>query len=323
MKPEEITLIRQAMPEYSDFTYFAGRESLWLLAARMPDRARVADLRQGPLAPLLEKPSVRPLVAGSGGVLDRRVVAALASGRMAEADLGSGLRAAFEAVWSLPWRDYAVSFGAWGTDRPGSWAQMSRSGGNLVVQLGFPSEHAALLRRLGLSDDRKWFESVSHPVRHEGWPTLAWARLDIDFARQEVLIEEVQCDWLRYARRYRKRLERTAPQTREARNAAVYEAELATRYGKEWPQALLLAVLQLAVTEFGCRVLWMHTPEGGARLKRITGREPPASLYSQLPKSFGFALTDEVPNLLVGRNRALKSVSRQINRAFWRLDLSR
>jgi hypothetical protein len=198
---------------------------------------------------------------------------------------------------------------------------MSRQGGNLVVQLGFPSEHAALFGRYLRPDDRKRLQASHHPVRQTGLPTLAWARLDLDLENRVLLIEELQCDWLRFASRLRHRLERTAAQTREARNALAYERELLTRYGKDWPRVLLLAVLMLARDEFGCREVFLHRPESGAHLKAITGTQPPMSLYSALPRSFGFRETQVAPALLAARHRFLKVLARRYGNLFWHLNL--
>jgi hypothetical protein len=262
------------------------------------------------------------MIAACGGTLLRADVQAVASGTLPQARPGRASIAGLDAAWSAPWRDYVLSFAAWGSRQPAAWAQMSRAGGNLVVQLGFPSEHAALFGRYLRPDDRKRLQTSRHPVRQKGLPTLAWARLDLDLENRVLLIEELQCDWLRFASGLRRRLENTAAQTREARNALAYEHELLTRYGKEWSRVLLLAVLVLARDEFDCRDEFLHRPETGAHLKAITGTAPPMSLYSALPKSFGFHETEEAPALLDARHRFLKVLARRYGHLFWHLTLA-
>jgi len=63
----------------------------------------------------------------------------------------------------------------------------------------------------------------------------------------------------------------------------------------------------------------MHRPETGAVLKHITGRQPPQSLYSALPKSFGFAQTRHIPAFLGKRHRELRRALPRMAPAFWHL----
>ncbi|MEM6482550.1 MAG: hypothetical protein AAF681_11935 [Pseudomonadota bacterium] len=299
MTPEEITLIRQVMPETLDFPYYPDRESAWVLAQMMPEVASVARLRQMPFGKLLSRPALRPLVAQGGGVLNRRDILAVAHAHWAmhmEALSAAGLDAV-DATFALPWHDFELSFDSWGLRR---WYfdQTTRQAGNLVLQMGFPSDHAAIMGRYLTPGVRKTFEYPAHPIRISGRPTLAWARLDIDLSSGDALIEEVQSDWLRFASEEVDELRESAPRSRELASMERYRADLVARYGKIWSRAMLLAALLVLRDELALRRVWMHQPGPGTVFKRIDWSGPPRSLYSDLPKSFGFAPTRERPGFL-------------------------
>lgn len=322
MQSKDINMIRHCLPEETAFPYYADRESPWLLAQLMDADCAVADLRRGARAKLLSRPLVRPMLAacGTGRLAQRDVLAVGHAARAPRmAGLGAPARAGLAAALARPWHDFVLSFDAWG-DQDGWGAQMSRPGGNLVVQLGFPSDHSALMGRYLSRHSRKEFEYSFHPVRQQGRPTLAWARLDIDLSTGVALIEEVQSDWLRLVAEERDWLRQTAPQSRHLRSAQSYEAALRARYGRIWPRAMLLAVLVLLRDEFACREVWMHQPEAGAVLKGIDGTRPPRSLYSDLPKAFCFTPADELPVFLAKRRkRLIAKLKRRKVPLFWRL----
>ncbi|MEO0830773.1 MAG: hypothetical protein AAFY03_09985, partial [Pseudomonadota bacterium] len=211
------------------------------------------------------------------------------------------------------------------------WTQMSRKGGNLVIQLGFPSDHASLLGRHFRKEVRWKFEASHHPIRDTGRPTLAWARVDVE--GDHMLIEEIQSDWLRFVSLFVQDLAKHEPQSRELRVHQEYERELVRLYAKRWPTAMLLATLSTAVEHFGVRHVWMHQPSVGAVLKGINGRQPPRSLYTQLPRGFCFEATQDVPPMLETRfhpshlrrkkMRKLAIACRTGAPLFWHLDLGR
>ena len=321
MLPDDIEMIRQIMPDDMTFNYYADRESPWLLAQMMRAPAmRVADLRAGPAAKLLTRPLVRPVVAACGGTLARAELLATAHADRAQTPSAAGLAGSTQA-FGQPWQDFGLSFDAWGT-KPDRDVQMSRQGGNLVLQLGFPSDHAALLGQCLPHGQRDKFEFGGHPIRQRGRPTLAWARLDLDLDAGACLIEEVQCDWLRYASRHVARLARRAPQTRQFRVHQAYEQGLIARYAKGWPATLMLAVLMVLREEFGIRTVWMHQPQTGVALKGIYGTAPPRSLYTALPKAFCFAPTRKAPAFLERPCRKrLKRLRQETGPLFWKLVL--
>ena len=332
MTPDVLTSLRQRLPREMQFNYYADRQSPWLLTHSMPDQAKIAQLRALPVGKLLSRPAMAVLIARSGGLLRRSDLAAIAYADRFDLhdQAGPTGRAALDAVWALTWQDFLLSFAEWG--KGGNWAnlQLSREGGNLVIQLGFPSDHAELLGRYLDKDVRQKFEEQLHPVRRDGRPTLAWARVDVDFDTGEALIEEVQSDWLRNVADEVDWLASSEPRSRDLRAHQAYKQALFARYAKVWPQAMLLATLVILRDLLGLRRIWMHQPEPGAILKGIRYSLPPRSLYTALPKAFCFAPVREIPALLDQRRmprlqrqrvKAVKAMARIGRAVFWRLDL--
>lgn len=321
MLPDDLSALWLRLPEERTFNYYADKESPWLLARRMPPAARVAALKRGRCGPLLERPLVAPMVAACGGVLQRADVSAVACAEdVGAAPLSAAATAGCLAAAAVPWHDFALSFATWRIGDNDPHAQMSRPGGNLVVQLGFSSEHAALMSRHLVPGARKAFEYAAHPIRRQGRPTLAWARVDIE--GDVALIEEVQSDWLRAAVHQVRHASQRAPRSRELRAIAAYERDIAARYGALWPRAMLLATLDVLERECAVRTVYMHQSATGALLKGIRGTQPPRSLYGALPKRFGFEAVREAPPFLRKRwRRALKALARTEAALFWRLDL--
>ncbi|MEL7278852.1 MAG: hypothetical protein AAGK79_00740 [Pseudomonadota bacterium] len=320
MTPDATLALRQDLPPYEPFHYYRDRESAWLLQAHLKDDTPVRAVRQTTRAKLLDRPLIKPLAAGGGGVLrhhDLRVLARADCVLDYDALSAPGV-AALEAVYDAPWMDFEITYDIW-QDRDWQWAQMSRPGANLVVQLGFPSDHALLLQRTIGKADRDKFECDLHPVRTSGRPTLAWARLDIDVKSGTALIEELQSDWLRFVRRYVRDLTDARPRSRVLRNTQAYEAGLTAQYDKVWAKALLTHVLILLRDRLGLRDVFMHQPVPGAMLKSIDRRLPPRSLYTDLPKSFCFTPTRDVPDFLrIKRRKHLRQLDRKAP-LFWKM----
>ncbi|MCP5086342.1 MAG: hypothetical protein GY952_06015 [Rhodobacteraceae bacterium] len=313
-------MIRRILPETSPFHYYPDRESVWLLSQLMEDDIRVSDLRCGPLAKLLTRPSVQPLVAACGGRLRRADLLPLAQCGSVGAISRVG-QLAEQSLYNSPLQGYELSLSSWGMEqRDWRWQQISRPGGNLVLQVNFPPEHAVLFGRNMNWDDWKNFECYSHPVRDRGHPTMGWVRLDICLATGVALIEEIQSDWFRNVRWAREGLERRLPRSRDLRNVAAYEAALFEAYGRSWSRVCLLAALILLRDEFSCREVFLHQPSPGAALKDIRYARPPRSLYSQLPKSFCFKPTREVPDFLQRvQSKTLRRLRGKGGPLFWRL----
>lgn len=322
MTPQEIKELERRLPGQMALPYFEDRESAWLLAQLMPEAVPVAEARGAAWGKLLDRPCLRPLVARCGGALARRDVRALAYADQAvsRGRYGPAAEAAIEAVFARPWQDFRLNFSTWGMERR-SWDQTTRQNGNLVIQLGFPSDHAALMGRYLKSGARKRFEWQGHPIRTEGCPTLAWARVDLDLERGEALIEEVQTDWLRFAGEEVEALRDSQPRSRDLAQMERYEAGLVAQYGRIWSRVMLLATLVVLREWLHVGRVWMHRPDTGVVLKRIAGAAPPRSLYSALPKAFCFAPTRVRPQML---HRLPARVTKRLPKegpVFWALDL--
>lgn len=322
MKREEYKELKRLLPSEIALPYFEDRESPWLLAQMMPETIAVAEARRAPWGKLLDRPSLKPLVARCGGHLQRHDVRALAYAdqTLGAVGYGSAGAAAIERAYVKPWQDFRLTFAIWGQNER-SWDQTTRQQCNLVIQLGFPSDHAALMGRYLKTGDRKRFEWDGHPIRTKGCPTLAWARVDLDLDRSEALIEEVQSDWLRYADDELDKLRDAKPRSRELMLLETYKAGLVTQYERIWPRAALLATLIVLRDWLHVEKVWMHRPEIGVVLKRIAGTAPLRSLYSSLPKSFCFRPTRERPQMLQSLPAKLTKRLPKEGPVFWMMDV--
>ncbi len=321
MTPQDIQTLLRGLPRQLDYAYYPGREDAWLLAHLMPDDMTVPDLRRAGLGKLLQRPLIKPVVAGCGGTLRLRDMLALAYAPHALnwQGLSPAAHAQMNAIYAQPWLDFQLSFTSWGREDAFAWQQTSRPGHNLVLQLGFPSDHAALMGQYLTDATRKDYEAQAHPIRRSGRPTLAWARVDLDPHSGTVLIEEVQSDWLRFVREEAEHLGRLVPRSRAARSAQGYEAALRSRYDRLWPKVMLLAALEVMRDHVGCDRFYMHRPDSGAVLKHIHGAQPPRSLYTTLPKSFGFVPTTHIPGFLGNRHRELRKALGRGKPVFWEM----
>ncbi|MGF1445738.1 MAG: hypothetical protein ACFBRM_06000 [Pikeienuella sp.] len=310
------------------FHYFTDREAAWLLARRVTEPVRLADLNGSPLGNLLQRPLLKALAARCGdGWLRPADLAPLADPIAALAPTALTAprsRAPDTALGAADWRAYTITFTSWGMGEgnyPWNLQQISRPGGNLVLQLNFPQSHQVAFNRGLKPGMRKALEIAHHPIRTAGPITMAWARLDMDPWGADLLIEELQSDWFKMVRDRVAYLRDVAPDGRELAALAAYEALVLKRYAKDWEQALMLAVLDVAVRELGIERIWLHQPESGARLKNIVGVTPPRSLYTRLPKRFLFEPVRAAPAFLGRREKTLKRLRAGGGPVFWRLAL--
>jgi hypothetical protein len=292
----------------------------------MPGDMTVRALKASPWAKLLDRPLVKPVVAAGGGVLRRADMAALAEGEALlapdhEVYRGPAAAAALDAA-TAEWHDYEITLSEWGVGRRPEYAQLSRAGGNLVVQLGMPSGHMAIMARHIDPADRWKYEDDFHPIRTEGRPTLAWVRLDIDLGSGVALIEEVQSDWIRNVENELHDLRYSDARSHELRSLQAYHAALIGAYAKSWPRVALLAALMLLRDRLGIREVWMHQPEMGRVLKHIDFDGPPRSLYSDLPRRFAMRPVKALPMMLQPRHGRVPRVARRASGPLmWRLDI--
>lgn len=255
----------------------------------------ICDLRRGPFARLLQKPALqRVLARAAGGVLTPAL--------LREALLPDS-------------PEYQLTLARWGGAEPDDWSspyyQTSRPGQNLVLQLNFPSAHDRAYQALVQPHGGHPFVQYCHPVRWYAPYTLAWARLDIDFDSDEVLIEEVQCDWVREALVFMRRAEAALqsgdpphlPFHDELKASATqllsYVERVLLPHARVWEECVLCAAVDFAYSRLGARVVYFHTYEGGLRMKRLSPRRgPPRSLYTELPERFCFSRTRVAPRIL-------------------------
>lgn len=321
MKAAQLAALRHDLPPTLAFLYYPDRESPWLLARQMGERARVAELKASPLARFLDRPLVKPVVAACGGTLLRADLDQVAmADRAIDGPLSRAAEAGVAAAFEQPWYGFELSLGVWHYERYARYSQMSRTGSNLVLQLGFPEEDVDLLTQYLGVGARTLFEYPDHPVRVDGRPTLAWARVDIE--GKVALIEEIQSDWLRFAARVSKFWRFNRPHRQYTYAIEAYEARVRERYEGLWPRATMLATLGFLRDIAGVKEVYFHQPKPGATLKDIVGYRPPVSLYTQLPRSFGFEATGEAPPFLARRHRRkLAPYRRAGTPVFWRLAL--
>ena len=272
------------------FRYFKDRYAVQLLAYAAAEGRSLSELRRGRFRPLLQKPEVRRILAACGG---RRIDWEF-----------------LDSYFPSPTEDYQLTFGSWGAEGDWRWNQMTRSGVNVVLQLNFPLAHDRAYRRYVEPGDDHPFEYSGHPINENGRHTLAWSRLDIDLERGEALIEEVQSDWIRNAEWASEAALGSLVEGQfdppwwfdedgcDALQLFRYVEHVLAHHRRIWDQAVLSASLWLLREHLLIRRIYMHTDESGCRLKKFSGRQPPRSVYEQLPRSFCFERVVGAPKFL-------------------------
>jgi len=294
MNAEAAAEIIQCLPKGRTlFHYFRDRYALELLGYFVGDGLRVADAKASPFARLLARPVVKDVLAGVGqGLLTREELT---------------------GFWPSEYVSYLLTLGTWEED------QTTRGDTNLVLQMNFSRKHDEPYTRLVKPSAREPFAYSFHPINKRGRHTLAWARLDVELERGEALIEEIQTDWVRMARRravtikgwgeseeererLRGLLERLGIEGTEV-DVVKYASEVLAPHMRLWDEAMLFAAIWFLREELGLRRIFYHTYTYGAYVKRIYGAGPPRSLYTTLPKKFCFRETDTPPSFFAPRRR--------------------
>ncbi len=293
------------------FHYYKDRYAVDLLErhlARYEDQGRsipVAHLRSCSLGRLLARPPIQPVLAQWGG------------GFAHLEHLGQ--------LWArTDIETYVLTLGIWGESEHYPWAQVSRPGANLVLQLNFNGRHDRALARSGFTEDLA-FVYREHPVSAVR-NTMAWARIDLDLDRDEALIEEIQTDWLRYARYIRRSA--MAAQQRGDTELSAYGELVAVkpalayldvelqRHERIWSEAMLSAALGFVFDELGIGTLYYHSFETGRKMKRISCSYPPESLYTRLPRQFCFEAVDTAPEF-IANDRRIRRVLKKVRNPIW------
>lgn len=302
--PEDRTLYSYCRDQYAvDLLRIAGR--------RQPS---IPELKKSRYAQLLAKPAIASLLRECGnGRLDQHVL---------------------DGYWNEPAHTYLLTAGLWDA-RSGTWGQTSRRGANLVLRLNFNRQHDAVFDQTIHPTLPYAFNGWGHPVLARGErpyfrETLAWARLDVDLPSNEVLVEEVQSDWVRHVGWLKRRAAhcptgdyviRSRDYCTTAQQVRSYIAHVEPLI-RDWSQAMLAAVVNFVDRELGVAKIWYHTWESGVLLKGIDRNwAPPTSLYSQLPKKFCFEETAALPAFLSGRSMRKKLNRLKVAPRFYKLEL--
>ncbi len=315
MDYQEAKELLDCLPEQRTlFRYCRDRYAVDLLRIASRRFASIRELKRSRFAGLLEKPGVASLISRCGN-----------------GDVNSGV---FEGFWQEPGNTYLLTAGLW-DGRVGRYAQTSRRGANLVLRLNFNRQHDRFFNRHIKPNRPYGFNGWGHPVLHQGErrhfrETLAWARLDIDLAADEVLVEEIQSDWVRQVKGLKRRSARLASVQGEFRGygfkttlseARAYLAHVEP-LTRDWSQAMLAAVIEFVDRELGLSRIWYHTWETGVQLKGIERDwAPPTSLYSQLPRRFCFEESAEIPALLANRSMRKRLNRHKVALRFYKLEL--
>ncbi len=272
------------------FHYSKDDYAFHLLHWLSQEEEQLQQLRTKPIGRLLEKPAVKPHLAQCH---DGKFHHALIPRHQY---LSNG-------------RAYRLSLDIWGDDiEYWRYNQVSREGVSLVLQLNLNQEHHEKLKSCVDLNEYDPFQGWGHPVKDGKHPTLSWCRLDLDLESGEALIEEIQTDLLRDMRTVAQKAYQKQKEKRPifCKYGGKFSTEKFLRYWendfstheKTWHEAMLTAALWFLLEELGMKKIYYHTHESGAFLKRISGTNPPRSLYTTLPKQFCFEKTRTAPTLL-------------------------
>lgn len=294
MTPEEFNFIKETLGvEKKPFYYYKDKYALEITRLLFDCEIKVSDFKKSNFKFLLQKHPLKIILSNLG------------RDTLNKEDLDSFV--------NPNGKQFHYTISEWGEyirHRNDSWNQTSRPGKNVVLQLNFDADHNREYNRLVKPDkERHPFVFSGHPTSSKRSYTLAWARLDISLETGEVLIEEIQNDWIREtlywvqaAKRFLDRGEDASKHTLLSRTSLEalneYMNLVITSYTKIWDEAMLCLALKFCKNELGIEHVYYHTFEGGNYLKRLEYGQPPRSLYTKLPRRFGFSETDEAPELL-------------------------
>ena len=284
------------------FHYHPDRYAVYLLQRHVDkyQQQTIKDLKQSSVGKLLDRPLIKQFLANHG----HNMVSAQ--------DL--------QCIWSPDYEPFVLTLGSWGYRDTYSWAQTSRPGANLVLQINLASHWDALLRKL-LRQDLNTLLGWSHPISETRSTTLGWVRFDLEWQSGEVLIEEIQTDLIRSLMLLNKRAVRLKEKNHkdiyfhglklDIEEAIAVTENVVNQFGRQWHDILLAAALWFAFEELGMDKVFYHSFETSVVLKKLKRSQPPRSLYTQLPKKFCFQTTSLGPRFITNNkhaNRRLKKV---------------
>jgi len=285
--------------------YYKDKYALFLLNSAMSDKnqLKLSEIKTSHLAKLLRKQRVKQITSRCGdGVLTKQHL---------------------DEFYVEDFESYVVTLSEWGCPQDYSWAQTSRPGKNLVVQLNFTGKHDQFMNELKIDADL--FKYGCHPV-HKTKSSVAWSRIDFDFETGEALIEEIQNDWLREVacqlKISRKSISKGEHhyqyygQKHNAEQMLKYAKDTLNRYSKTWSEVMLYATIEFIKNELGISKIYYHTTGTAKVLKNLQYSFPPISLYTDLPKKFCFSQVDDTPEF-IAKEKKVKRRVKKINQTKW------
>ncbi|MCG7968684.1 MAG: hypothetical protein JAY63_19020 [Candidatus Thiodiazotropha taylori] len=315
MEQNDLKELLACLPkERTLYPYCQDYYAVQLLQIAAEKHLSIQAIKGSSFSRLLNKPSITSLLSSCGN--------------------GSISSELLSSYWQEPGTTFLLTTGIWGS-KSDRYAQTSRPGINLVLRLNFNHQHDQMFRQSIHPVEDGVFNNWGHPVLQRGdrsyyRETLAWSRLDIDLQLGEVLIEEIQSDWVRDVSWLDKWRQCCATDEHPMHCYSFNTtAAMAGRYLnfvqpmlKQWSQAMLAATIDFIHRELGVKRIWFHSWEVGNYLKRIKGSyAPPRSLYTSLPKQFCFELTDQLPALLSDKRTTKRLRRGKISPRFYKLEL--
>lgn len=275
------------------YTYFKDKYCMFLLQNMMTENMTASQLKKGQYSHFCNKPVIKNWLAQYGShKLDPKMLTAL---------------------WQSKLYHFNITLGRWGGDHP-SWQQTCRKGYNLVLQLNFTKSHDRFYDKVTI-DDSQPFIYGGHPV-HKERNTLGWSRIDISDDWSEVLIEEIQNDWLREAQHVFNRLLASKNDECYHRYGINPKHDLFKKYYdktikplmKIWDEAILCATLEFLHKDIGVKNIYYYDYDTGSKLKSYC--YPPRSLYTKLPKKFGFETVTQAPQFIADDKYSARKLKR-------------
>ena len=311
MKKELVNEVVNCLPqERTIFRYFKGRYAFMLLNNVIGSGVSVSQLKKSSFSGLLEKPEIKEALAIAS---DGRVTPRL-----------------LESVWPGETLNFILTVGTWGSNCH-RWDQTSRRGYNLVLQMNFSNHHDCRYKAMVKPKIDQFLNYFAHPVL---WPderdyfreTLSWARIDLDFESDTALIEEIQSDWIRRAKRLSKLARNRKKYNREhiaftnangkMDDIIHYCENVLDPYYKIWDEAMLAATIEFIRIELGISNIYYHSVKTGPKVKSIKYTKPPVSIYSKLPRRFCFNKTDSAPEFLYS-DRYFRKIYNKVQDPEW------
>jgi len=296
--------------ERTVFRYFKGRYAFMLLDKIIGEGVAVSNIKKTSFSSLLDKPEVKQALALAGqGIIIPKIL---------------------NSVWLGDTYNFILTTGIWGSNCH-RWNQTSRRGYNLVLRLNFSNQHDGIYNKMVKPEYESLLNPYGHPVldvndRSYFRETLAWSRIDLDFQKNQALIEEVQNDWLREANDLLKDAKYNKQNKRELANwwgsngnlddIIRYCEEVLKPYHKFWDEAMLAATIDFIRRELGITNIYYHSEDTGYKLKGIRHNKPPRSLYSKLPRRFCFTKTDQAPDYLY-QDSYFRRVYKKVDNPHW------